>query len=102
MPDLLDVIKTAAMEAYKASSPAAIVFGTVQSVSPIKINIEQKLTLDSSHLVLTSLVSDFDVDMTEGGITDTYTVKLGLSVNDKVILLRVQGGQKYIVLDRVR
>lgn len=34
--------------------------------------------------------------------TKTFQVNLGLSVGEKVILVRVQGGQKYLVLDRVR
>lgn len=32
----------------------------------------------------------------------TFTVNLRLKKDEKVILLRVQGGQKFIVLDRVR
>jgi hypothetical protein len=34
--------------------------------------------------------------------TKTFRVHLGLNVGEKVMLLRVQGGQQYIVLDRVR
>lgn len=133
MPNLIEIIKMAAVEAVKASNPAAIVFGTVTSIEPLKINIEQRLTLDESHLVLSSLVSDFEVEMTVDHLTedhththtisDTYsgggsasnethnhditgkktmTIHLGLKVDETVMLLQVQGGQKYIVLDRVR
>ncbi len=102
MPNLIETIKRAALDAVKASNPASVVFGNVISVSPLKINIEQRLTLDESHLLLTSLVSDFEVEMTLNSVTDSYTVHLGLQTGEKVILLQVQGGQKYIVLDRVR
>lgn len=124
MPNIIETIKMAAVDAVIASNPAAIIFGTVQSKMPLKINIEQRLTLDESHLILTSLVSDFDVDMTvshytqstSGGVGDSsfashshaisgkknFQVHLGLEVGESVILLQVQGGQKYIVLDRVR
>lgn len=115
MADLIQTIKRAALEAVKASNPAAILFGTVKSISPLKINIEQRLTLDESHLVLTSLVSDFEVDMTVNHMTEntsdhshavtgkkTFQIHLGLQAGETVILLQVQGGQKYIVLDRVR
>lgn len=113
-----------ALDAMNNSMPSAILFGTVVSTSPLKINIEQKMTLESSDLVLTSLVSNFNVDMsmehrtenTSGGSGDAsfeshnheykgkkqFTVHLGLNKGEKVILLRVQGGQKFIVLDRVR
>jgi len=124
MPNLIEIIKMAAVDAVKASNPAAIVFGTVTSISPLKVNIEQRLTLDESHLVLSSLVSDFEVDVTlnhatentSGGTGDssfashnhavtgrkTMTIHLGLQVGETVMLLQVQGGQKYIILDRIR
>lgn len=129
-----DQIKNIALNALEASKPSGIFFGTVLSTSPIKIQVEQKMTLGAEFLVLTSLVQDFTVNMTVDHQTeaetehthtihDTYTgggssdptehfhdykgtkafrVHLGLTVGEKVILLRVQGGQQFIVLDRVR
>lgn len=124
MSKVIEAVRKAAVEAVKASNPAAIVFGTVKSITPLKINIEQRLTLEEQHLVLTSLVSNFEVDMvldheteyTSGGsgegsfenhnhaITGTKTVQinLGLNVGETVMMVQVQGGQKFIVLDRVR
>lgn len=124
MPNIIQIIKMAAVEAVAASDPAAVVFGTVTSVDPLKVAIEQRLILEESHLILTSLVSDFDVDVildhetesTAGGSgessfashshsvvgTKTMTVKLGLTAGESVIMIKVQGGQKYIILDRVR
>ena len=99
---MVQLIKQAALEAVENSKPSGLYFGTVSSVSPLEINLEQKLMLNSSDLVLTSLVSTFDVDMTVNNQTNTYTVKLELTEGEKVMLLRVQDGQKYIVLDRVR
>jgi hypothetical protein len=122
--DVFAAMGKAALKAVEASMPTGIFFGTVISSSPLKINVEQKMTLEESHLVLTSLVSTFDLNIsvdhfteeTSGGSGDssfashkhevkgtkTVTVHLGLSPGEKVMLLRVQGGQKYIVLDRVR
>lgn len=115
LANLIEIIKQAAVEAVEASKPMGICFGTVVSVEPLKINVEQKLTLDSSFLILTSLVSDFDVDMTVDHLTEesalhtheykgkkSFKVHLGLKVGESVIMLRVQGGQKYLVLDRAR
>ncbi len=70
------------MEAYEASSPVNIVFGAVVSVAPLKIKLEQKLTLEKANLILTQSIP-------------------ALSVNDKVVLIRMQGGQKYLIIDRV-
>lgn len=123
--DLLIVIKKAAIEAVNASKPTAIVYGKVISASPLKINIEQKMTLTAAQLVLTRNVTDYKTQMTIGN-TQTYhwagteenpvqvdvghkhaigktsvTVHNGLIVGDEVLMIQMQGGQKYMVIDRV-
>lgn len=123
------IIKQAAIEAVDVSNPCAIMFGTVISTAPLKINVEQRLTLDASHLILTRNVMDYKtkisfdnpdvkqifttwnmeetVESSPSKITfkdktkHDVTVYNGLTVGESVILLRVQGGQKYIVLDRL-
>lgn len=81
--DLLNSIKQAAMDAVEASKPVAAVFGKVTSVSPIVIQVEQKLTLGEKQLIL------------------TRTASQSLVQGEHALLLRMQGGQKYIVLDRL-
>ena len=137
MPNIIEIIKQAAVEAVAASNPCSILFGQVISITPLKINVEQRLTLDESHLVLTSIVRDFEIEMTVDHFTENdaylntshshpfsgdgsvstasfdsthkhaykgkkkYLVHLGLKVGESVMLMQVQGGQKYIILDRV-
>ncbi|MDE5996030.1 MAG: DUF2577 domain-containing protein [Eubacterium sp.] len=81
--DLLTIIKKAAMEAIEASQPSDFCFGKVISKKPLKISVEQKMVLSSAQLVLTK------------------TAQNNLSVDEKVVLLKQKGGQKYLVLDRV-
>lgn len=150
LPDAVELIKTikkTAVEAMEASKPAAVVFGKVSKVSPLRIVVDQKLTLGASQLVLTRNVCDYTAEMSvnhttgnalaghshsmsgtvqEGGEPphrhgftgnmDTvnlahshsysgrksFTVHNGLVVGDEVLLLRQQGGQKYIVVDRIK
>jgi len=133
MARFLDNIKQAAMKAYEASDPAGLFFGTVVTVSPLEISIDQTMTLNENALILSSLVQDITIsatmDHTTGSyththsISDTYsgggtassdththsysgkksfTLHFGLEAGEKVILLRMQGGQRYLVLDRVR
>lgn len=88
MPDAIELtksIKRAALEAVNASKPVEICFGKVTSASPLKILVEQKLLLGKAQLVLAQKV----------------TADNGLVVGDEVILFRQQGGQKYIVVDRI-
>lgn len=104
MPSLTEMIKKAAMDAVAASNPVTVLFGTVTSVDPIQINVEQRMTLGAEQLALSSLVSDFEADMTIDTQVGKQSVQvyLGLSAGESVVLLRTQGGQKYLVLDRVR
>lgn len=133
MAGLLDNIKRAALQAVDSTNPAGLYFGTVDSTSPLTVTIDQKLTLGEKQLILSTLVQDFDVDLTMShstgsyththSISDTYTgggsassdthshtysgtkgftVHLGLKLGEKVMLLRMQGGQRFLILDRVR
>ena len=112
---LHDLIKEIALKAVESAKPSGIFYGTVVSTSPLKIQLEQKIILDAEFLILTSLVRDFSISMTVDHSTEseiehihqvmgtkTFRLHLGLRQNEKVILLRVQGGQQYLVLDRVR
>lgn len=80
---LLQTVKMAAIEAVEATKPCAVVFGKVKTKSPLTINIDQKLTLTSAFLVATN------------------TAKDNVNVGDTVAMMRMQGGQQYLVLDKV-
>lgn len=130
MPDAVELMKTikrAALDAVKASKPVEVCFGKVTSVSPLKILVEQKLPLGEGQLILTRNVTNFKTYITGGNVKNYYytgsdtdggtapvvpshihaigkvqiTVHNGLVVGDEVILIRQQGGQKYIVVDRI-
>lgn len=130
MPDAVELMKTikrASLDAVNASKPVEVCFGKVTSASPLEILVEQKMILRKSQLVLCRNVTDYKTYMTGGNIQNFYyvgsppnvstlpvspshvhamgkiqvTVHNGLVVGDEVILLRQQGGQKYIVVDRI-
>ena len=129
----LGIVKKAAMDAVNEAGPAGLYFGKILSVSPLEISLDQNLILDSSELVLSSLVQDITINATmdhnTGSYTHTHTISdtysgggsassdthshsysgtksftlhFGLQAGENVILLRMQGGQRYLVLDRVR
>lgn len=118
--ELLKILKKAAIEAVRASKPAEICFGKVTSVLPLKIFVDQKITLGKSQLVLARNVTDYKTEVTVEWLTENrggsgdetahnhriigrkkITVHNGLAVGDEVILIRQQGGQKYIVADKI-
>lgn len=143
--ELVKSVKKAAVDAVDASKPVNVCFGTVESVNPLAINVEQRMTLRSPQLVLSRNVTDYSVCVTVNWQTESHsqpasqgqagetkpggipehthefetagssgmthahpvsgrkeiTVHNALEAGEKVILLREQGGQKYIVLDRI-
>ena len=73
---IIDVIKQVAVNAAEANSPVKILYGVVMTANPIKVKIGEELILDEEFLTVNGTVDD----------------------NDEVIVIRQQGGQKYIVL----
>ena len=124
LPNAIDAVKKAAMEALESSKPVNILFGTVLSASPLKIQVDQKSIYTSKMLILTRNVTDFEVDMTVNHTTEdkgggsgaaaygahkhayvgkkTFKVHNALKAGEKVLLIRVQQGKKFVVIDRVK
>ena len=106
MPDytpLLQVMKQNAKETGNAERPVNICVGKVTSENPLKIRIDQKITLGKAQLVLTRNVTDYETEITVYGWENKQrtTIHNALKAGEEVVLLRQQGGQKYVVLDRV-
>lgn len=94
--------------------PTAVMVGRVENESPLTVIVEQRLTLTqkqlivperlTSHAVIASV--DTTTEMTEGhqhsiSGDKKITLQSSLGSGDFVLLLRMQGGQKYVVLDRL-
>lgn len=77
--DLLKLIKQAAVDAVSAAKPVSVCRGSVKSVSPLLIKIDQKITLSSDQLEKCKEIGKIEE-------------------SDTIILLREQGGQKYVIL----
>ena len=100
--DLLDIIKQVAVKAVEAGQPSDFYFGKVTSEKPLKILVEQKMTLGAAQLVLTRNVIDFKTKVIiDSSEKKEMTIHNALKKGDEVILLKQKGGQKYLVLDRV-
>ena len=122
---LVKLVKRAAVEAVQASAPVGVGYGYVTSASPLEITVDQKKILTESQLILTDAVRDYTVEMTtlpeyhETEETSSeaedasfashkhryqgrkkWKVHTALQTGEKVIILRCDGGQQYVVLDR--
>lgn len=128
--DFVKLIKKAAIEAVNASMPSDVTLGKVISESPLKIKVDQKLILTEKQLILTRDVTDYEIEMepslneqphfhvtekTSGGSEAAafaehdhqykgrkkFLVYNALKKDEKVILIQMSGGQKFIVIDRI-
>ncbi|MEA4972914.1 MAG: DUF2577 domain-containing protein [Candidatus Metalachnospira sp.] len=123
MSNLLGIIKKAAQDVIENSKPADVEYGTVMSISPLTIMVDQKRIYSEGFLVVTKNLTDFEVDVTVNWSTESTSggsgydsfsshvhsitgrkkiiIHNGLKVGEKVALLRLAGGQEFLVIDRV-
>lgn len=129
MYDLLSMIKKASVDAVENGKPFSAIMGAVETINPISIRISQNIVLYESQLILTDavrnhkteisfdrpdilqVVTNWNMSETEESskykishkekIKHEVTVYNDLKQGEGVILLRTQGGQRFIVLDRI-
>ena len=100
---LLDLIKVTALEVFQSTNPVNILYGTVIEANPLKIEVHSKLILTDEFLLVSEHLTKHERIGTYGqGTSQKFIFEDGLIKGDKVILHRVQGGQKYYVSDRYR
>lgn len=81
---LLETIKRAGVGAVEAGKPVAVLFGTITKKNPLEVIVDQRFTLTEDFFILLEDVR-----------------KKVLEPGDTLLLLRVQGGESYVVLDKV-
>jgi hypothetical protein len=94
---MLDIIKKASLGAVSNTNPVAFSYGMVTGTDPLEIQVDQRFILSGPALVLPESVMESAIEL-EG---QRILVRRGLAPGDRVLLLRMQGGQSYIVLDRL-
>lgn len=95
---LAEAIKLLAQQQNDGTYPTAVLFGTVKAINPLKVQIDSKLIVES-FLVVAERLTKHEVETEQG--YNKVIIDNSLKVDDKVIVLRQQGGKKYIILDRI-
>lgn len=94
---LLEAIKKAGAAAHASGNPMAVMVGKVTRINPLEVNVDQRFTLPEDFLIIPESLTSYEVDL----LSDKLVIRRGLEAGDAVLLLRVQGGQQFVVLDRV-
>ena len=101
MSELIDVLNMIAQDNAKANKPADIAYGTVSSISPLTVKLDDTmLPIPDVPLVLTENLKSRSAKV-QGGGGGTVVINEGLAVGDKVVMLRVSRGNRYIILSKV-
>ena len=122
MTDILKQFQGIVLGVLNAQKLCTIVYGTVISVEPLEVKVDQKLTLKKEQLKLTRAVMDYEVDMTIDHLTENrsggggyaefeshnheykgrkkFLIHNGLVDGDKVTMIRAHGGQQYLIIDK--
>lgn len=111
----VEIMQAAAVGAVGSMGMADITFGKVTSIGPLKIKIGDRLEIGAALLIVPEHLTDHDIKMRVLHATEqsgspahshaysgekTFTILNGLKVNDKVVMIRAMGGQKYLIVDR--
>ncbi|ASA24314.1 DUF2577 domain-containing protein [Paenibacillus donghaensis] len=94
---MLDIIKKASLGAVGSTNPVAFSYGMVTSAVPLQIQVDQRFVLSGPVLVLPESVIESKL-MLDGR---EILLRRGLEAGDRVLMVRMQGGQSYVVLDRL-
>lgn len=100
MSELVGVIQQIVQNTIEAMKMADKATGTVESVSPLRVKIDSSIqSVPSAALLLTDTVRERVVPV-QGG-EGTVTIREGLKEGDRVLMVKVQNGQQYIILSRI-
>lgn len=102
MADWTNGMKRLALQTYENSQPCDVCFGTVISVEPISVIIEQmKSPLVASQLIICDHLKKRKYPVSIGAEKGTVEIPSELQNGSKVVMLRKSGGQKYLILSTI-
>lgn len=82
------------------SDYADIVYGTVMSTSPLKIQISNQMILDEQFLNLSDSLTNRKLKVKIDGEEKTLEILNELKVGDGVSMIRQDGGQQFYVFEK--
>ncbi|MEK3768510.1 DUF2577 domain-containing protein [Paenibacillus sp. FSL R5-0887] len=94
---MLDAIKQAAVEAINAAGPVIVQLAVITNENPLEVLVDNRLSLSEDFLIVPEKLSGLKVTIG----AQEVEIRKALAVGDKLLLIRMQGGQRYVIMDRV-
>ncbi len=86
---------------WKLGKPCDVILGTIASVSPMRVQIDQKTSLTGAQLIVPRYLTDHTEKMSIPGLGSvSVLIENALKAGDQVILLQKRGAQQYLIVDR--
>lgn len=109
MASMIETIKQASVNAIGANNPLDIQFGTIIDDN-LTIQLDQKKILPKEFFIVSEQMTPYTIDLSHNhtcsnGETSnslgTVVIREGLKKGDVVILLRIEQGTRFLILDKV-
>ena len=122
MSEIVQLVKKIAIYAISSNKPVEFIIGVVESIEPIKIRVNQFLVLENDALIIPHYMLPgnkyfFNVDEQKVMLEDVeteekkeykmtvenqeLTLDFNINENDKILMLKVQGGQRFFLLSKI-
>lgn len=98
---LISVIQSIIQESVKGLKLSDVSYGTVMSTSPLSVQLQTTMQNIPAAALIETVGVRYKQANVVGGEGGYVVINEGLSVGDTVVMLRVSGGQRYILLSKV-
>ncbi len=112
--EFTQAVQEIAVKAVSGMKPAEIRIAEVRRATPLQVYLPGLFIISEEALTLTQNVTNYEIEVEVDWETETSsnhkhsikgkkTIKInnGLKVGEKVLIFRSQGGDKYIVIDKL-
>lgn len=93
---LIKIMQKASEKANNTNDLSDMLYGTVTSENPLKIKVDNRFEVDSNFLVLSPFCYKKEIEIAG----EKVLLWDKLKHNDKVVMLRVQKGQRYFIFNK--
>lgn len=98
--NLADAIKKCSLEAYEATIPCDVLFGTVTDTEPYSVKVGEML-LGEDVLTVAEHLLYKEEEITFGVYERVVVINEGIQVGDTVIILRQSSGGNYVAVGKI-
>lgn len=102
---LVKIMQKASKKAIDNTNLSDTLYGTITSISPLRLKVDNRFEVGEDFLILSPFCFKNEVEvkfeLDEEEVKTQVLIWDGLNINDKVLLLRCQSGQRYYVMNKV-